>query len=90
MRPFAFAGRTCVLTGAASGIGAALALDLARRRTVLALIDKDAAGLDRVAATGPGGRRAGGHHVRRRSGRSAATGWTWPPRSPPATAGSIC
>ena len=49
MRPFAFAGRTCVLTGAASGIGAALALDLARRRTVLALIDKDAAGLDRVA-----------------------------------------
>jgi short-subunit dehydrogenase len=50
MRRFAFAGRTCVLTGAAGGIGAALALDLAKRRTVLALIDKDAEGLDRVAA----------------------------------------
>jgi len=50
MRRFAFAGRTCVLTGAAGGIGAALALALAERRAVLALIDKDAAGLDRVAA----------------------------------------
>jgi len=50
MRRFAFAGRTCVLTGAASGIGAALALDLAKRRAVLALIDKDAEGLERVAA----------------------------------------
>src|SRR3954467_7106589 len=50
MQRFAFAGRTCVLTGAAGGIGAALALDLAKRRTVLALIDKDAEGLDRVAA----------------------------------------
>jgi short-subunit dehydrogenase len=50
MRRFAFAGRTCVLTGAAGGIGAALALDLAKRRSVLALVDKDAAGLERVAA----------------------------------------
>jgi short-subunit dehydrogenase len=50
MRRFAFAGRTCVLTGAAGGIGAALALDLAKRRSVLALVDKDAEGLDRVAA----------------------------------------
>ena len=49
MRRFAFAGRTCVLTGAASGIGAALALDLARRRTVLVLVDRDAPGLARVA-----------------------------------------
>jgi len=48
MRRFAFAGRTCVLTGAASGIGAALAVDLAKRRTVLALIDRDAEGLERV------------------------------------------
>jgi short-subunit dehydrogenase len=47
---FAFAGRTCVLTGAAGGIGAALALDLARRRSVLALVDRDADGLARVAA----------------------------------------
>jgi short-subunit dehydrogenase len=50
MERFAFAGRTCVLTGAASGIGAALALELARRHMVLALIDRDAAGLERVAS----------------------------------------
>ena len=50
MQRFAFAGRTCVLTGAAGGIGAALALALAKRRVVLALIDKDADGLERVAA----------------------------------------
>ena len=35
MQRFAFAGRTCLITGAASGIGAALALDLAKRRAVL-------------------------------------------------------
>jgi len=46
---FAFAGRTCVITGAASGIGAALTLDLAKRRAVLALVDRDADGLARVA-----------------------------------------
>ncbi|GGK97730.1 SDR family NAD(P)-dependent oxidoreductase [Mangrovihabitans endophyticus] len=51
MRRFAFAGRTCVVTGAASGIGAALALDLARRKAVLALVDKDAEGLARVASS---------------------------------------
>ena len=50
MERFAFAGRTCVITGAASGIGAALTLNLARRRAVLALVDRDAEGLDRVAA----------------------------------------
>ncbi|MEU4423642.1 SDR family NAD(P)-dependent oxidoreductase [Actinoplanes sp. NPDC024001] len=49
MQRFTFAGRTCVITGAASGIGAALALDLAKRRAVLALVDKDGTGLDRVA-----------------------------------------
>jgi short-subunit dehydrogenase len=46
---FAFAGRTCVITGAASGIGAALALNLARRKAVLVLVDRDADGLARVA-----------------------------------------
>ena len=49
MERFAFAGRTCVITGAASGIGAALTLDLAKRRAVLALVDRDADGLARVA-----------------------------------------
>ncbi len=51
MERFAFAGRTCVITGAASGIGAALAQDLAKRRAVLVLIDRDADGLARVAET---------------------------------------
>ena len=49
LRRFTFAGRTCVITGAASGIGAALALNLAKRRAVLVLIDRDAEGLARVA-----------------------------------------
>ena len=48
VRRFNFAGRTCVITGAASGIGAALALDLAKRRAVLDLVDRDRDGLDRV------------------------------------------
>ena len=49
MPRFTFAGRTCVLTGAAGGIGAALALNLARRKAVLVLIDRDADGLAKVA-----------------------------------------
>jgi short-subunit dehydrogenase len=49
MERFTFAGRTCVITGAASGIGAALTLDLARRRSVLALVDKDREPLLQVA-----------------------------------------
>jgi short-subunit dehydrogenase len=48
-RRFAFAGRTCLITGAAGGIGAALALDLAHRRAALVLVDRDAAGLAQVA-----------------------------------------
>ena len=50
MKRFTFAGRTCVITGAASGIGAALAQNLAGRRAVLVLVDKDRDGLERVAA----------------------------------------
>lgn len=49
MERFIFAGRTCVITGAASGIGAALSLDLARRRSVLVLIDKDREPLLQIA-----------------------------------------
>ena len=49
MERFAFAGRTCVITGAAGGIGAALTLNLARRAAVLVLIDKDAEPLEQVA-----------------------------------------
>ncbi|MFG1605326.1 SDR family NAD(P)-dependent oxidoreductase [Actinoplanes sp. NPDC049265] len=49
MERFAFAGRTCVITGAASGIGAALALNIAARKARLVLVDRDAGGLERVA-----------------------------------------
>ncbi|MEU4694401.1 SDR family NAD(P)-dependent oxidoreductase [Actinoplanes sp. NPDC023714] len=51
MQRFTFAGRTCVITGAAGGIGGALAVELAKRRAALALVDRDTGGLDRVAAT---------------------------------------
>lgn len=45
-----FAGRRCLLTGAASGIGRATALALAPRGADLHLTDVDAAGLERTAA----------------------------------------
>lgn len=43
--PDSFDGKVCVVTGAASGIGRALALDLARRGALLALCDVNAEGL---------------------------------------------
>jgi short-subunit dehydrogenase len=49
MRPYTFAGGTAVVTGAASGIGAALAAGLADRGSHLVLLDRDAEGLARVA-----------------------------------------
>jgi len=48
--PWTLRGGVAVLTGAASGIGAALAVELARRGMHLALVDIDAAGLATVAA----------------------------------------
>ncbi|WP_291844616.1 SDR family oxidoreductase [Maricaulis sp.] len=47
---FDFAGRTALITGAASGIGAALAADLAGRGAHLILVDINADGLEAVAA----------------------------------------
>jgi short-subunit dehydrogenase len=44
------AGRTAVVTGAASGIGAALALHAARQGMAVAACDRDAAGLERLGA----------------------------------------
>jgi short-subunit dehydrogenase len=49
VNPYQFAGRTAVLTGAASGIGEQLAYGLAGRGSDLVLIDRDGDGLDRVA-----------------------------------------
>lgn len=50
LAPFRFPGATAVLTGAAGGIGEQLAHGLAARGTHLVLLDRDAAGLERVAA----------------------------------------
>ena len=44
------AGRVCVVTGAASGIGAAAAAGLAQLGARVALLDRDAAGAERCAA----------------------------------------
>lgn len=50
MAAFPLRGATVVITGAASGIGAALAANLAARGAHLALADRNAAGLATVAA----------------------------------------
>ncbi|CAO4175391.1 SDR family NAD(P)-dependent oxidoreductase [Methylorubrum populi] len=55
-RRFVLRGRTGLVTGAASGIGAALSLALAHRGCALALADRDAQGL---AATAGAARAAG-------------------------------
>jgi len=51
MIPYEFTGKSAVLTGAASGIGKALATDLAARGSHLALIDQNQLGLAHVADT---------------------------------------
>jgi short-subunit dehydrogenase len=51
MAAFNFTGGTAVVTGAASGIGEALARGLAARGSNLVLVDRDAANLQRVASS---------------------------------------
>jgi short-subunit dehydrogenase len=53
MTTFTFNGRVAVITGAASGIGAALAHNLAARGAKLALADIDEAGLHALTSTLP-------------------------------------
>jgi short-subunit dehydrogenase len=50
MRRYEFAGGVAVVTGAASGIGAALAVELGRRGSRLVLLDRDSERLAKVAA----------------------------------------
>ena len=50
MIPYVFSGRVAVVTGAASGIGEQLALDLGRRGSDLVLVDVDGPRLAAVAA----------------------------------------
>ncbi|CCG03887.1 Short-chain dehydrogenase/reductase SDR [Blastococcus saxobsidens DD2] len=49
MQPYAFAEGTAIVTGAASGIGEALAVQLAARGSHLVLLDRDAERLEGVA-----------------------------------------
>ena len=49
MQPYAFAEGTAIVTGAASGIGEALAVQLAARGSHLVLLDRDAERLEDVA-----------------------------------------
>lgn len=51
MKDLDFTGKTAVVTGAASGIGEATAVALARRGAFVALLDRDGEGCERVAAT---------------------------------------
>jgi short-subunit dehydrogenase len=74
VRRYVVDGGTAVLTGAASGIGHALALELSRRGSHLVLLDRDAEGLAAVAAQVREGRpdRTVTTHVVDLADRSAA------------------
>jgi NAD(P)-dependent dehydrogenase (short-subunit alcohol dehydrogenase family) len=60
---FPLQDRTAVITGAAGGIGRAIALSLARRGAHLALADIDDAGLEQTKASIGSGVRVSTHHL---------------------------
>ena len=60
---FSYAYSVAVVTGAGSGIGAALSSALAARGADLALVDRDAAGLHRIAEVVAGSGRKVSQHV---------------------------
>ncbi len=64
------AGRTALVTGGSSGIGAAIALGLAREGVRLALASRDVDRLEAVARRGEGRRSAGSSRLYARSLRS--------------------
>ena len=66
MNPYQFSGGTAVVTGAASGIGEALAVQLAARGSNLVLVDRDKDRLGDVERMG-----ADPHPVRPRGGGRA-------------------
>ncbi len=60
---FAFAGKVAIVTGAASGIGRAIAIALGTRGCTLALADINETGLDETARLTGSARRTTRHHL---------------------------
>ncbi|MBT8113813.1 MAG: SDR family NAD(P)-dependent oxidoreductase [Arenicella sp.] len=56
-----FIGKVCVITGAGSGIGRALAIKLAEQSALLELVDMNQTGLDKTVALLPAGTDANTH-----------------------------
>ncbi len=86
MRPYVFAGGTAAVTGAASGIGEALAVQLAARGSSLVLVDRDKDRLgdvaDRLRTAHPGLTLATYVADLSDDEQTAALARRWPPSTP--------